>query len=321
MTNADDILKSLNAFLAAISPEERHEIKAAATAQFGDKVGEVFAAVEATPPDEQHALVKQFAALIPNAGKWEQMMAITREMNRDLGQDQIEIRNYKQLAEEIGHHLPPAQTIMFPDRQEVFGKVELVNFRVPSFPGQMAISNFPHHFEVSNFPSEIAVSNWPSTQDVRVLNPTQLPDKFIVDLSEYTTNAAQKRPIAVRLADDEGWVDLVDALRGALNISVGGVGGGSSEIIPASLDHGNLTTASGAAEPLYESSLRCRTVSLQSHPDNNGYIYIGDSGVTPVSYGAILQPGDAKDLVIDDVAKVYVTSDYNNEKVSWLMVL
>jgi len=192
-----------------------------------------------------------------------------------------------------------------------------------------------NEISIKNFdeaPKELIIKNIDklikSFDEVRVTNLNEIPKETIifppnkkiklsgkpkVDLSDYTKPST---PIAVRLSDGKMFEELSEKL--IQRVSVGGGGGG--EILPKDISHGIITTTSGTAIPLSASEVLCRTVSLQSHPDNKGYIYIGSASVTPEDYGAVLQQGEAKDIEIDDVSRIYISGDYNNEKVSWLKV-
>lgn len=63
-------------------------------------------------------------------------------------------------------------------------------------------------------------------------------------------------------------------------------------------------TLNGSAQQLANQSTKVFTI--QSHPDNVGYVYIGDSNVSNSVYVAILVPGASITFTLSNTNKIYV---------------
>ena len=58
-------------------------------------------------------------------------------------------------------------------------------------------------------------------------------------------------------------------------------------------------------------------VIVQAMSTNTGIVFVGGKGVT-TSTGFELQPGQATSIAIDNLEKVYIVGDQNNQKVCFL---
>lgn len=64
----------------------------------------------------------------------------------------------------------------------------------------------------------------------------------------------------------------------------------------------------------------CKSVTVKALAGNTGKIYVGDNVVSS-SNGLELEAGDAVNLAIDNVNRLWIDSSVNGEGVSWLAVL
>jgi len=90
---------------------------------------------------------------------------------------------------------------------------------------------------------------------------------------------------------------------------------------------GNIVTGAKSsigttAVQLTSTSTRCvHGVLVLADPDNSGDVYVGREGVTAgtadATDGVRLRPGDAIEIEIDEVTKVYVIGSAAGQKVFW----
>jgi hypothetical protein len=118
----------------------------------------------------------------------------------------------------------------------------------------------------------------------------------------------------------EGYVDNLEDLLGALaslatdQLRVDVI----TPFTPTSTGNDQVTVAAaGTAEQLPDQS--CKAVSIAALPTNTGYVYLGDSGVDSTN-GRVLAAGDAIDVAIDNLNRLYVDADVNGEGISYLWV-
>ena len=88
--------------------------------------------------------------------------------------------------------------------------------------------------------------------------------------------------------------------------------------VPTSAGSGQ-TTVTTAGTQVQLPAQACKAVSIAARPANTGNIFLGDSTVDSAT-GRILQPGDAVDLAIDNLNRLYIDSAVNGEGVSYLWV-
>jgi len=78
------------------------------------------------------------------------------------------------------------------------------------------------------------------------------------------------------------------------------------------------TNLSGAS-PVSIGSAVCVSVIVKAFPTNSGNIYIGNDTVSSNS-GFVLAPGETVSIDIDNVNKLYATSDVDGDKVCWMAI-
>jgi len=68
-----------------------------------------------------------------------------------------------------------------------------------------------------------------------------------------------------------------------------------------------------------DGDVACKRVDIMSHPNNTGYIWVGDSAVTTngLNGGIRLNPGDFYSMDIDNTGDIYVIATVDGENVSY----
>ena len=66
-----------------------------------------------------------------------------------------------------------------------------------------------------------------------------------------------------------------------------------------------------------DGDVACKRVDIMAHPDNTGYIWVGDSAITVngLNGGIRLAPGDFYSMDVDNTGDIYVISTVNEENV------
>lgn len=105
-----------------------------------------------------------------------------------------------------------------------------------------------------------------------------------------------------------GTKDIDDA--GAGNVTV---------IVPTTITTGQKNITAGTAIALSDTSVSIQGVVIIANSGNTGNVFVGDSGVDS-SNGAIVPPGAALPLDIDDLSKVFVDGENTDDGVSFLAV-
>jgi hypothetical protein len=88
--------------------------------------------------------------------------------------------------------------------------------------------------------------------------------------------------------------------------------------VPTSVGAGQLavpTAGLGVQLP----SKACKAVSIAARGTNTGNIYLGDY-TADSTHGRILGPGDAVDLAIDNLSRLYINASVNGDGISYLWV-
>ncbi|HQD38842.1 MAG TPA: hypothetical protein PK687_08035 [Candidatus Avimonas sp.] len=67
---------------------------------------------------------------------------------------------------------------------------------------------------------------------------------------------------------------------------------------------GNITLT-GTAQQLH-SNTPCKIVTIQAHPDNAGYVYVGKSNVSITTHMAVLTPGSFFTITATNLNLIYV---------------
>ena len=67
---------------------------------------------------------------------------------------------------------------------------------------------------------------------------------------------------------------------------------------------GNITL-NGTAQQLH-SNTPCKIVTIQAHPDNQGYVYIGKNNVSSTTHMAVLTPGSFFTITAANLNLIYV---------------
>lgn len=79
----------------------------------------------------------------------------------------------------------------------------------------------------------------------------------------------------------------------------------------------DTVTAAGTAEQLPTNT--AIAVTIKALPANTGNIFLGDSAVSSAN-GHVLGAGDAVNVAIDNLNRLWIDSAVNGEGVSWLLV-
>lgn len=98
------------------------------------------------------------------------------------------------------------------------------------------------------------------------------------------------------------------------------VGNEVSESGITGIGHGVKTVTTAGTDVALAASTTCRRVVIQAQTDNTGLIAVGATGVdatVATGTGIILNPGDAFELEIDDLADVFIDSTVNGEGVRY----
>lgn len=95
--------------------------------------------------------------------------------------------------------------------------------------------------------------------------------------------------------------------------------GNVTVIVPSTITNGQKSITSGTAVALSATSVTIQGVVVIAKSDNTGDVFVGDSGVDS-SNGAILPPGAAIPIDIDDLNKVFIDGDTTGDAVSFLAV-
>jgi hypothetical protein len=87
---------------------------------------------------------------------------------------------------------------------------------------------------------------------------------------------------------------------------------------PTSVGSGQATVADAGTRAQLTAQA-CKAVSIAANPDNTGNIFLGDVTVSSAN-GRILAPGDAVDLAIDNLNRLYIDAAVDGEGISYLWV-
>ena len=209
----------------------------------------------------------------------------------------------------------------------------------------------PEEIKVRNFPKEISINNLPKTKEVQkveVINkesntpPTWLEgvmSAFLGALGSMLAKVVQtigKMTFKIELPDDfyTRPIQIIQIDRNTGKpldrknyqpvISTGGGGGGYSGApanMPMStiLSGKKLIAHSGTAEALSDTSQYSKKVTITALYTNQGNIYIGNADVSAVnSIGIPLIVGQSFELAIDDLNKIYIDAEQDNDGVSYI---
>ena len=68
-----------------------------------------------------------------------------------------------------------------------------------------------------------------------------------------------------------------------------------------------------------DGDVACKRVDIMAHPDNTGYIWVGDSAVSVdgLNGGIRLSPGDFYSMDIDNTGDIYVIATVDGENVCY----
>jgi hypothetical protein len=141
------------------------------------------------------------------------------------------------------------------------------------------------------------------------------------DFATQTTLAAVLAKIIAAPATEAKQDSLVTLLNGGLPAALsveGGVKAGLVDAIPAGTNRigkvqidGNDTmlqgniTLDGTAQQL-SADTASKAVTVQAHPGNNGYVYVGKSDVDDTAYMAVLTPGSSISVYTSNLNKLYI---------------
>ena len=92
----------------------------------------------------------------------------------------------------------------------------------------------------------------------------------------------------------------------------------TSPFAPTSTGSGQATVADAGTRAQLTAQA-CKAVSIAANPDNTGNIFLGDVTVSSAN-GRILAPGDAVDLAIDNLNRLYIDAAVDGEGISYLWV-
>lgn len=209
----------------------------------------------------------------------------------------------------------------------------------------------PEEIKVRNFPKEVSINNFPKAKEVQkveVINkesntpPTWLEgvmSAFLGALGSMLAKVVQtigKMTFKVELPDDfyTRPIQIIQIDRNTGKpldrknyqpiISSSGGGGGYSGA-PANmpmttiLSGKKIIAASGAAEALSDTSQYTKKVTVTALYTNQGNIYIGNADVSAAnSIGIPLIVGQSFELAIDDLNKIYIDAEQDNDGVSYI---
>jgi len=89
--------------------------------------------------------------------------------------------------------------------------------------------------------------------------------------------------------------------------------------VSSTINYGQVTVGTTAVQLTSTSTPLNFGIVVKADPDNTGNVYVGDSSVSTTN-GYLLTPGEGIAFEIDDVSKVYVVADTDNQKVYWIGV-
>ena len=104
-----------------------------------------------------------------------------------------------------------------------------------------------------------------------------------------------------------------------------GFGGGGGVTVAISnrdtFAHGvKAVTTAGTAEQLPDQSVPDGfAVTIRGHPDNEGYMYIGNSKSDAEDHITPVGPDDVYSLKVKNVNAIWVDAQYSGEKVIWVV--
>ena len=76
-------------------------------------------------------------------------------------------------------------------------------------------------------------------------------------------------------------------------------------------------TTAGTRVQLTATATPANAVHVEAKPGNTGYIYVGGPTVSSTDYATRLAPGDAFDVAIDDVSKVWIDASVSLDGVTY----
>lgn len=95
-----------------------------------------------------------------------------------------------------------------------------------------------------------------------------------------------------------------------------GVSNGESAVTVIDLPNDTLIqgnkTLTGAADQVHTDT-SCKVVTIQAHPANTGYVYIGKSTVSDTVHMAVLSPGSSMTFTVSNVNKLYAYGTANDK--------
>jgi len=89
--------------------------------------------------------------------------------------------------------------------------------------------------------------------------------------------------------------------------------------VSSTINYGQVTVGTTAVQLTSTSTPLNFGIVVKADPNNSGNVYVGDSSVS-TSNGYLLTPGESISFEIDDVSKVYVVADTDNQKIYWIGV-
>ena len=89
--------------------------------------------------------------------------------------------------------------------------------------------------------------------------------------------------------------------------------------VSSTINYGQVTVGTTAVQLTSTSTPLNFGIVVKADSANTGKIYVGDSSVTTTN-GYVLEAGEGISFEIDDVSKVYVVADTDNQKVYWIGV-
>jgi len=95
--------------------------------------------------------------------------------------------------------------------------------------------------------------------------------------------------------------------------------GSSGGSLPDTIYNGHVTvTTAGSAVSISSSSITLKKgITIKANTNNTGNIFVGNSSVDNTN-GIEIEPGESIDISIDDLNKVYIDANNNNDGISYI---
>lgn len=249
-------------------------------------------------------------------------------------------------ANQFVMNLPEKLKLETPEIQKVYvnSPVEVKNLNDIKFPTEIKVLNLKD----LKFPAEIKISNLPKDKEVQKVEVVNKDDgstppawlegimgAFLSALSGMLVKVVSsigKITFKIALPDDfySRPIPMIQIDRNtnkALDRRNYLISGGGSAVVnvqkqlpPTAIKSGKaIVTASGTAQPLAAEYTAISKITVTALYANQGNIYIGDDITLASEFiGVPLTPGQAIDIQINDLSKIYIDAEQSNDGVSFI---